>query len=584
MEAIVLKHYIAQFGDLPEATRISILKRTLAVFAVFGVIAGIAVWRSHTGEQKAARLQFNSITDKAVTSLQENMGAYEQVLHGGVALFKAVGPVSRRQWETYVTGLKLSETYPGLQAVGYATVYDFAKVDELEKSVRAEGLQGFTIRPKEKGELNTAILYIEPLDWRNRRALGYDMYSSAVRRDAMKRAMETGKPALSAPVKLMQETEKGVQRGILLYLRVKGQRFDRPDSNDNNDRISGVNGFVYSAFRMGDLMSRILSRTDEFSSNAVRIQIFDGSEADKEDLLFDSAGGAQAVETWRPAYTEKRQVAFYGRTWHVRFSSLAEFERQSSSFLPWLTALGGAALAFIAAGLFGFVNTGKEIAHSTADKLAAQVDSRKRAQEETRIALRELSHRVKNTLTIVTSIASQTVRHSSDLEEFDSKFRERLLGLSRVHDLLTAGRTYTTSLSEMAAEVLKPYHGDNNDAVSLQGEDLELAPTIAIMLSMLFNELATNATKYGAWSDRNGSVTLAWHVEDVAPAAGSKTPGKQLELIWRERGGPPVKPPTRKGFGSHVIKFSIERSLGGKVDASFETAGVSYVIKIPWAG
>ena len=101
-------------------------------------------------------------------------------------------------------------------------------------------------------------------------------------------------------------------------------------------------------------------------------------------------------------------------------------------------------------------------------------------------------------------------------------------------------------------------------------------PKFAANLSMLFNELATNATKYGAWSNRKGSVFLDWKL------VRSEDGGETLHLVWKERGGPLVTPPGRAGFGSSVIKFSVERSLRGKADVDYASEGITYRISIPW--
>lgn len=579
-----MRNYVAQFGKLPERTKSSILLRSLAIFAVATAVTGIAAWDAWRADRETGRVRFDAIAEKVITSIEENMDAYEQVLHGGVALFDAVGNVSRKQWTAYVNGLQLSKSYPGIQGVGFAAVYDPKSVDDLERAVRMEGLQDFTVHPRQESELSTTILFLEPLDWRNRRALGYDMYSEPVRRSAMKRALETGNSAVSGGVTLLQETKEDVQRGVLLYLPLYHETIDMtaPGGVTRNLR-----GFVYSAFRMGDLMTRVLSRTDGYSSNIMRVELFDGPQAAPENLLADNAS-SKAART-DPEYTYDKTVPIHGRTWHARMSSLPEFHRQVSSYAPWIMALAGLLLGTLASALFGFINTGKEIAHFVADQLAQEVDHRKEAEEQARVAMRELAHRVKNTLTIVTSIASQTVRHSADLSEFDGKFRERLLGLGRVHDLLTSGRSYSTDLEALAREVLKPYQGENPEALTLDGPTAKLAPNFAIMLSMLFNELATNATKYGAWSVRTGAVDLNWRLiatpvnEVAAPNDDVPDEAQQLlQLIWRESGGPPVKPPTRQGFGSNVIKFSVERSLRGRADADFDPAGVVYTIQIPW--
>ncbi len=571
-----LKTYLAQFGQLPVDIRGSVLRRTAAIFLAACAVTAVAARESHVVEREAGRLRFNSISDKIVTAVSENMEAYEQVLRGGVSLFEAFGTVSRKQFAAYVNGLKLPTQYPGIQGVGFTAVIEKGHIPALESAVRMEGLRDFKVHPGGERELYSTILYLEPLDWRNRRALGFDMYSETVRREAMRRAWKTGRPALSGGVTLLQETSEDVQRGVLLYIPVFHEEID---TNLQSGVRRTLRGFVYSPFRMRDLLSRVLARTDSYSTNVVRVEIFDGPNPDAWALLFDSAAksthGVESSEEF--SYIQQRSLALHGATWGIRLTSLPEFERQIASSHTLATSVIGLLLGALAAALFGIVNLGKESAHYVADQFSNEIEARKRAQQQTRVALRELAHRVKNTLTIVIAIASQTVRHSKDLSEFDGKFRARLLGLSRVHDLLTSGRSYTTHLSALAEEVLKPYQGDNDASLDLDGPSVELAPNTAIMLSMLFNELATNATKYGAWSVARGRVGLTWRIED-----GVADDERSLCIVWRERDGPPVNAPNHRGFGSNVIKFSVERSLRGKAHADYAPEGVTYNITIPW--
>lgn len=570
-----MKTYLAQFGQLPSAVRRGVLRRTLAIFAAASAITAVATWDAYQAGREAARLRFDGISDKVVNAISENMEAYEQVLRGGVALFDTFGNVSRKQWAAYVNALKLSQQYPGIQGVGFAAVITRDEIGSVERTAHLEGLPDFKVRTQGQHDLLTTILYLDPMDWRNRRALGFDMYSEKVRRKAMRQAWHTGRPALSGGVTLLQETSKDVQRGVLLYLPVYTQETD-PKQPEIARQV--LKGFVYSPFRMNDLLSHVLARTDSYSPNIVRVEVFDGPTPEPASLLYDSAAPpAPATERDHWDYQQGRTLAVHGTTWAVRLSSLPEFERQMADDQPMMTALIGLLLGALAAALFGFVNIGKETAHFTAQQLSTEIETRKRAEQQTRVALRELAHRVKNTLTIVTAMATQTVRHSNSLSEFDSKFRSRLLGLSRVHDLLTSGRSYETDLAVLAKEVLKPYQGDNAASLVLEGPPVVLAPNTAIMLSMLFNELATNATKYGAWSVAKGSVQLVWQVEKEAPDKE-----RTLAFYWRERGGPEVRAPDHQGFGSNVIKFSVERSLRGRAHVNYAPEGVTYEITIPW--
>src|SRR5690606_29577498 len=159
---------------------------------------------------------------------------------------------------------------PGIQGIGFSQWLREDEREALIRQARADGLADFDLWPTGDRDDYTAIIYLEPNDWRNRRALGYDMFSEPVRREAMSRARDLGQPAVSGRVRLVQETNESVQHGFLMYLPVY-PRGKVPESLE--ERRRQLLGFVYSPFRMGDLMAGTLGERNQPN---VRLQIFDG--------------------------------------------------------------------------------------------------------------------------------------------------------------------------------------------------------------------------------------------------------------------------------------------------------------------
>jgi len=151
------------------------------------------------------------------------------------------------------------------------------------------------------------------------------------------------------------------------------------------------------------------------------------------------------------------------------------------------------------------------------------------------------------------------------------------MALSATHDLLTQTYWESTTLSAVLEAELRPHGGIDQRRIKAQGEAVKLKPQQALSLGMAFHELATNAMKYGALSTAEGSLTIAWSVED--PDAGSR----QLLIHWREQGGPPVTKPKRRGFGTRLIDRSIVHELGGCVETDYASAGLECRIRIPLA-
>jgi two-component sensor histidine kinase len=185
------------------------------------------------------------------------------------------------------------------------------------------------------------------------------------------------------------------------------------------------------------------------------------------------------------------------------------------------------------------------------------------------LLVEELNHRVKNTLAILQAIAVQTFRTASKLER--EKFEGRLGALAEAHNLLSREKWQGSDLNDVVSRVLQPYLMTSADRVRLSGPKVPLAPRVAVVLSMILHEIATNAAKYGALSNDSGSVTLDWEIlgEDSAP---------QLRLIWTETGGPPVTAPVRRGFGSSLIERSARDQLAGDATVDFLPCGVVYTV------
>lgn len=208
------------------------------------------------------------------------------------------------------------------------------------------------------------------------------------------------------------------------------------------------------------------------------------------------------------------------------------------------------------------------------ERLRAEIAVREQAEEQQEMLLAELRHRVRNTLAIVKSIAAQTRHHSDSLEDFSKSFNARVQALSDTHTLLFDANWTRSTLTELIRRHLKPYGGDRQ--ARLAGPEVLVRPKAALSLSLVLHELAANAAKYGGLSQPDGEVEVTWQVlreEDR----------EQLELVWREHGGPEVRPPTRRGFGSEVIDFTIALEFQGEVQTEYAPSGLVARFVLPLA-
>lgn len=190
------------------------------------------------------------------------------------------------------------------------------------------------------------------------------------------------------------------------------------------------------------------------------------------------------------------------------------------------------------------------------------------------LVLEELHHRVKNTLATVMAIASQTLRTATSLEAAGQAIEARLLALSRVQDMLLQARWTSAPLASILETAIKPYGTNDGKRFTIKSSTLEVSAGAVLPLSMVLNELCTNAVKYGALSNKAGGVEITADVNDLL---------NQVRLVWTERGGPRVETPTRRSFGTKLIEQSFVRQLNGEARLSYEPDGVVCVLDIPLA-
>ena len=295
--------------DVPERLLQRIIAPTLAALGITLLLGAIIISRIDAAHSQAQGVSFVLETSEITLKIEERFKAYRQVLRGARALFAASQVVTRDEWRRYVTSLRLHVDYAGIQGVGFAQAIPAAELAEHERRVRAEGFPDYRVTPPGQREEYTSIVFLEPFDWRNQRAFGYDMFSEPVRREAMARARGLGVPALTGKVRLVQETSTDVQFGVLLYLPVfrQNQPLGTPA-----ERERALVGWVYSPFRLGDLLTGTLGDAGQH----LRIRIFDGHDLTPDTLLFDSRPGGNPPDS---PLQRKTLLELDSRVWTLVF-------------------------------------------------------------------------------------------------------------------------------------------------------------------------------------------------------------------------------------------------------------------------
>jgi signal transduction histidine kinase/CHASE1-domain containing sensor protein len=308
--------------ERPPSSPGSLLRRhaTPAAVLVIGVLCALAA-SGYASRSVEAQRDARFVTEVATTveAIRARMDAYVATLRAARALHDAEGrEPDAGSFARFVAALDVGRHYPGIQGLGWAKLILPSELAAHEQAVRREN-PGYLVWPPGDRPLYSSIVYLEPLDWRNRRAIGYDMFSDATRRRAMERARDTGEVAATARVELVQEAGSERQAGFLMYLPVYAGA-----PRDVAARRRLLTGWVYAPFRAADLLTGILSPRD---ADALQLSIYDGAEETPAALLYRSPGRGS-----RLARVERLDIA--GRPWTVAFAATEALASRAERALP----------------------------------------------------------------------------------------------------------------------------------------------------------------------------------------------------------------------------------------------------------
>lgn len=199
---------------------------------------------------------------------------------------------------------------------------------------------------------------------------------------------------------------------------------------------------------------------------------------------------------------------------------------------------------------------------------------RERTAERQTLLIRELHHRVKNTLATVQALLGASVRTATSVDAFYASFSARVISLAKTHNLLTEDYWQQAPLREMLANELGPYNDAEGTRIRLEGPKVDLLGDLAVPTGMAIHELTTNAAKHGALSVPEGRIEVAWDVKRLQDR-------RFLHLDWREHNGPPITPPTRKGFGSTLLHRVLKVQCDADISFDFRPSGLHFCLKAP---
>jgi PAS domain S-box-containing protein len=330
------------------------------------------------------RARFDNSTQEITARLRTRIQTSIALLRAGTGLFAASEEVDAHEFQRFVEQIELQKNYPGTQGIGFSRRVAPSELPTLIATLKREGVNDFKIRPDTPRTEYHTIVYLQPLDRRNQVAIGYDMFTEAVRRRAMEEARDSGYPTASGKVELVQETDAQKQSGFLIYAPVYR---NNADTSTVEARRNALFGFVYIPFRVDDFIEQIVNDRN-FD---VSFDVYDGEKVDPAQLLHRSSS-----ENTQPRLTNTSSLDVAGRKWTIAYATKPSFDVASNRTLVSYTLAAGVFLS-----LLFFAVTRAEIharahAESSANELAeseATIRNTLSAREQAEEALRESEER-----------------------------------------------------------------------------------------------------------------------------------------------------------------------------------------------
>jgi two-component sensor histidine kinase/CHASE1-domain containing sensor protein len=566
-----------------------ILRHRRSAWLIFGVtlVVTALAWRiSAHGLDTVERERFHRRAAQIQNAIRERVDEYELALRGAVGLFAASERVTRGEWRRYVESLGLDRQYPGVLGIGFAARIPAPAREAHEAAVRAEGFATYAIWPAGARAEYSSIVFLEPFTGVNLAAFGYDMSTERIRRAAMDAARDSGHPMLSGRVTLIQDGVGPAPPGVLLYLPVyAGGAIPATIA----ERRAQLLGFVCSPFRVRDVMEDVVGAVAD-----VAYAVHDGEQPVAAALLH--AGGARHRDgAGGPDRTDVTTLVVAGRPWTVSVAARARFLSAAELRQPTLIAIGGLGIDLLLLvtilSLVRLEGRARELASLRTAELerANQALSRQQAAlednqvhlkaaiETKEMLLKEVHHRVKNNLQVVSSLIGFDAERAGASAQVLHDAQARIRAVAVLHEkLYRSGQLGAIAMDEYlheACEWLASHRSAAGGAVDLAVDAgaVRLGIDQAMPCGLIAHELLTNALKHAFPAGRAGKVRVAMTVD-----------GGRVELLVADDGvGLPA------GFdlvrsdslGLQIVQALVTQ-LGGRLELA-SACGVVVTVTFP---
>jgi signal transduction histidine kinase len=616
----------------PPAPRRRVLLEVLVPALVLAAGVALAVLVDRSDRRSAERLaatRFELRVSDLVGRIELRLRAYEEALRGTRGLFEASETVTRSEFATYVKSLELERMYPGVQGVGFAVALRPEERAAHVAKVQSEVAEPrYELRPAGERSLYTSIVYLEPFRDRNRRAFGFDMYSEAVRRDAMDQAVESADAAVSGRVTLVQETTTAVQPGFLMYLAVYRNGAPQTTAAERRDALTG---WVYAPFRAWDFLAGI--RGGDYAD--LELSLFDGQTATPEHLLYSTLQRPERPLASR--FVSVRALGAAGHAWTLAVGSSAELDRELAGTGPSGVLIAGLAASALAALVARMLLRGRGRAVELARTMTRELRESERQLDAQHALLKELNgsleERIQRAVAELRSKDQMLIAQGRQaamgemigniahqwrqplnamgivLSNLKDAARFGALDVAAVESAVADSKRLIQSMSRTItdfSEFLRP--GKEKVSFSALAQiaetrrlldasfrsagielDIEPGPDLRFFgfpneYSQVLLNLLTNAKQaIGGQPRAAGKVTLRLAVRDGLGSLTVRDNGGGISAEHLERIFDPYfsTKPNGTGIGLYMSRQIVEQSLGGRIEARNVDGGAEFEVLTP---
>ena len=564
----------------------------LLCLAALSLTASGARYAVNTGAVEE-RLRFDNAAEQLRSEMVHRVDAYLSMLLGAAGLFAASETVEVREFRAYVERLELPRRYPGVQGVGFSRLI---KDDERSQVLaeRRQDIPSFHYWPDRPEGAQHSIIYLEPLDERNALALGYDMSAEPARRDAMDRARDSGEPASTARVSLVQERldPQHGQPGFLIYVPVY-QHGTKPQNIEQRRRT--LVGYVYSPFRGDDLLSGLLQERGHGGAG-LQLEVYDGS-AEEDHLLYRSS----AAPRQNDALSSLQTIDVAGRQWAVLLRGVAGFTGGGRRALTNLVVGAGVFLSLLLFVVTQSQVKARAVAERAADELRRSEEALRAANEAKDEFLATVSHELRTPLNAIVGWAHMLRKGQVPPESHEHALeviaRNAAAQTTLIEDLLDVSRAVEGRLPLKKSEVdLGPLLKVALDSLepAARAQELTMVSRVASNLGVVFADpgrlqqiilnLLSNAVKFTPAGGRitlsadAGTDVVTIRVSDNGAGIAPELLAHVFERFWQAD-----KSTTRRysgvGLGLTISRHLVELH-GGTIEAASEGEGRGTTITV----